>query len=665
MKHVSLVLLVIILNSSISYSQNAFYDAIKFRSTFQIGADTVKNGDTVFIALPDVDEVFGILKNYVRTTSNSKDAILKELESNPFIRFNRNTSRSAFSGLAATLTKSIGGLDVTNVADGLAKFLVKRTKEELSVAFFVQFKEDMNGEKYSDLRTLFPQTARLLNLIDTKIYQFSGYLTELRETFILDLNSLPSSALNIVNLPKYQQYFIDHPEMKSTLQSGLFIADVLLMRDSVKHMGALLENIPVDTYFPVSNKRKFDSIVNGSFKTAHLISYSLKSSDTAGKATNTQRYWVSPDSLFLVLNDPLTFKIYLGLLYQKAKTEDISFLPGKKLTDVFTNTTAFINKVQNEIASFYTQLNAFEDYRKQFRKIQMGLQTDSLKLYYYGMINSSIAILENGLSFVEKVKPGFTNSAITKLIPPIRDAAEIFMYINQRKYGPAILSLVNLYKDVFREQPESNKKNFVKLLYHLETYGSFISQVAKAENSDQVAIIIEKTVLPTGSSYIKKHSISNIALQAYTGLYGGQQRQPTDINYVPVAGVYAPLGIAASWGSKIVKKDGTKKSPTSFSLFLSIIDIGPLVSYRFSNENDSLANNITIRLNQILSPGLHIAFGVPKVPLSIGAGGNWTPLLTKVESHAIQVSEIDSRAFRWQIFLAVDIPFLNFYNKPR
>jgi len=42
--------------------------------------------------------------------------------------------------LSSLSLSSIGGLDVTNIADGLAKFLVKRTKQELTMAFFQNLK---------------------------------------------------------------------------------------------------------------------------------------------------------------------------------------------------------------------------------------------------------------------------------------------------------------------------------------------------------------------------------------------------------------------------------------------------------------------------------------------------------------------------------------------
>ncbi|MDB5149883.1 MAG: hypothetical protein JWQ57_3903, partial [Mucilaginibacter sp.] len=58
---------------------------------------------------------------------------------NPFFKPIYRTGGGATSGVASSITgliQSAGSLDVTNFADGLAKFLVERTKQELSTTFF-------------------------------------------------------------------------------------------------------------------------------------------------------------------------------------------------------------------------------------------------------------------------------------------------------------------------------------------------------------------------------------------------------------------------------------------------------------------------------------------------------------------------------------------------
>ena len=67
--------------------------------------------------------------------------------------------------LVSSAVSSIGSLDVTNIADGFAKFLVKRTKQELNMAFFTKFKEELSKPEYRDLQTVFPQTWRALQAI--------------------------------------------------------------------------------------------------------------------------------------------------------------------------------------------------------------------------------------------------------------------------------------------------------------------------------------------------------------------------------------------------------------------------------------------------------------------------------------------------------------------
>jgi hypothetical protein len=654
--------------------QYAVHDALEIRKYYDEAIEKLSADDSA------IKKYTVLLKSYLpakyrNSLTINDDAIttlftLQDKE-NPFLKdLIPNTSSSSVIPGPAGIISNILDADVTQFADGLAKFLVKRTKEELSVAFFNQFKEDMNSEKYSDLRILFPQTAKLLNLIDSKIYQFSAYLTELRESFILDLNSLPSSALVVINLPKYNEYFKAHPVLKKAFHAGLFLSNLIIQKDSVKHIGNVIGNMPVDQYFSLNNKTEYDTVINGAMKTLKLFSTSLRSADTTGAATQSQRYWVTADSLFMMLNDPITFKIYLGLIYQEALEEKILFPGNDSLVGILKQVAAHIEKTEqlkNSLTDFFASLNVYDDYKKQWSNIKKGLQKDSLGLYSYGIFSSSITVLEAGMQLPVNISGKATNLINDKIIPVFKSSADIYMYVTQKKYGPAVLSLVDLYKTVFKEAADSLKKKFnlVKLSAHLSTYGSFISQVAKAENSDEVASIIEKTVLPTGSSYIKKNSKFNIALQAYTGIYGGQQRQVTDSTTTSAMGVYAPLGIGFSWGSKEAKKSGLKKKSSSFTVFVSVIDVGSLVSYRFTNTNDSLANDINIRLNQILAPGLHFVYGFPKVPLSFGIGANWTPLLTKVESNAISVLNIDSRPFRWQAFLAVDIPFFNFYNKPR
>ncbi|MGB8190817.1 MAG: hypothetical protein WCF67_02805 [Chitinophagaceae bacterium] len=622
-------------------------DAVKLKSF-------IKNGK---FDPQQITAVNAILSHHV--DFDNGETINTEFQDNPFIKTYMAREHPQAGALGVTLGnvfRRVGNTDVTTVADGLAKFLVERTKEELAVAFFVQLKEDFQDPRYQDLRLLFSQTAITLDLIDTKIYQFSTYLTDLRNAFILDLKSLTKTLPIVLELPKYQQYFQTRPKLRNILQISLFLGNAIITQKQVNHIGLVIEDLAPDLYFDTAiagNKN-----INGAIKTLQLFSAAFRSTDTSGSSGDSARYWTIRDTALMLARDTSVFRIFMGLIH--ARANEIVFQNNVTLQDILTRVAAkpsFL-EVQTSLTKFFVQLDLFESYKNTIKEIKSGQSKDSLYLFQHGLYSASLEILETGLTLTHEWIPGF-NPDVDKIGSILKDIGNIYLYVNEERYALAISSVTSLYTSIF---PDSTKnKRFVKYLGKLNLYATFISEVANAENSDEVKNIIARTVLPTGSSYIKKQSRFNIALQAYTGLFAGQERLRTDTAFVGVGGVYAPVGISLSKSFK----PSFSKSRWSGTLFISLIDIGSLVSYRFSNYNDTLASDVSIRLNQIVSPGFYGIIGLPKLPVSFGGGVNWSPLLSTVEKESITTKPTGSRPFRWQVFIAVDIPLLNFHNKPR
>jgi hypothetical protein len=612
--------------------------------------------------------VANVLISYAPKNVQDDPSLLKSVfnkkndgtDPNPFIEIAGTTeSLTDLTGFGA-VARRVGGANVTNIADGLAKFLVERTKEELSIAFFNQFKEDMNNEKYSDLHILFPQTKLILETIDEKIYQFSAYLSDLRDAFIIDLNNLPHNFPAVVDQEKYNNYFKDHPQFKSLLKLASLTGDVLLKKYAkLYHPGKLIDSvIDIDHYFNLATSHSaLDTNINASVKTLQLLSRSLQSADTS-------RYWVNTDSLVMLVSDSIAFKIYLGLIY--TESDGIIFSGNKKLTTILTEHLSDAAPIKKSLVSLGNFIRKVDRNFNLVKDVESGTINDSLSRYFFPLYSAALDLVQNGVTLAKSWDSNLALKIgdIEQYTSTFKLLGDVYLEVRQKKYSLAILSLINLTDTVLNAAylHINSPVKLTKVLRKLSLYGTFIASVAKAESSDEVKEILDRTVLPTGSSSIKKQSRFNIALNAYTGLYYGQQRQATDKDFVSVAGVYAPVGIAASWGIPGNKKGGNS---WSISLFASIIDVGPLVAYRFSNYNDTLANDVNIRLGQIVSPGGHLIIGLPKVPVSIGGGFNWSPLITKVEKESLTTQPNDKRPFRWQVFIAVDIPFFNFYNKPR
>ncbi|MEZ4919819.1 MAG: hypothetical protein R2792_12025 [Saprospiraceae bacterium] len=115
------------------------------------------------------------------------------------------------------------GMFVSNLADALSNFLVKRTKQELTMAFFRDFQDKIENNEY--LNALFPETASLLKVIDTEIYQFNTYLGALRENFARDLKVLPG---NLKLALETEPWLDNNAEMRLLVSDLLGLSQMLV-----------------------------------------------------------------------------------------------------------------------------------------------------------------------------------------------------------------------------------------------------------------------------------------------------------------------------------------------------------------------------------------------------------------------------------------------------
>jgi hypothetical protein len=184
-------------------------------------------------------------------------------------------------------------------------------------------------------------------------------------------------------------------------------------------------------------------------------------------------------------------------------------------------------------------------------------------------------------------------------------------------------------------------------------YGFFMASVAEAETSDQVAAAIDAVVLPPGSSVVKKQSRWSAALNAYTGLAGGQERLlDVGLNPSGFAAVAAPVGITVSKGLG---------NAGSLSLLVPVIDIGALVAFRFEDDQTDLLPKLA--WSNIVAPGAYIAYGFfNNIPVSVGLGAQIGPNLRSINP-ALPTAAETAKGWRWGGFISVDIPLFNLYSR--
>ena len=629
-----------------THAQNIFYDALRLREL---------KGENIFFPLNDSTnkKVVTILRNYLPDSVRKDTGVGQILnyykKNNRFIEsmidpaFRQGAASLGLSGALGSLIPKAGSLDVTNLADGLAKFLVERAKEELSLAFFEKLKSDMEKPEFAELRILFPQTHATLQLIDQRIYQYAAYLTELREAFIVDLKDLGYNVPVLLRSPgKIGDYFKTHPDFRTAVTLASQVTDLFIHKDTITHVGTLIEKLDPDHFF--SSGDLSDLRMNGSVKLMQLVSASFKSGDPT-------RYWIPVDSMVTFLSDPVSVRLYLGLIYNNAAA--IDFGGGKNLKGMLDNLAAHFNDqvapFSDGIGKFAGVIGSFDDYWK-YKK--QDKNKDSTALHYYVIYTKAIDAITSGLGLVKVFDPTF-DPAFAKFLPATRTLGDVYINAQQKKFSLSILSLVKF----IGELKDAGYDN--KLLQHLATYGAFIAEVAQAKSSDEVKDIIEKTVLPVGSASIKKNSRFNISLNAYLGGFFGNEYLPDNgiKHWAKTAGITAPIGIAFS------KPLGDPKHNWgSISGFVSVIDIGAIASFRFKDSSTAQLPKLT--LQNIFAPGLGLIWGIPKVPVSLGYMYQWGPALREITATDAKLNTGDLNR-RWFFFLSVDIPLLNIYNKPR
>ncbi len=245
---------------------------------------------------------------------------------------------------------SAGSGGVTNVADGLAKFLVKRTKEELSLAFFSKLKNEL--EKNADLRLFFPETTQLLGLIDVRVYDYSTYLSNLRETFIKDYRVLPG------NLAAYfggrsQQWGDQFGPTVGALSADCFTMlqyswDDRPLVEQVSFFGSR-QSAVVRNRALLANAELRNAVA--ALQTVQLFNRAFQNSQLGSMAE------ARPDRIADLARDRSKTMLFLGLLWMDAR--GIEFDLGGGRTRSLREAIADISKKVNRGHAIWGELNAF------------------------------------------------------------------------------------------------------------------------------------------------------------------------------------------------------------------------------------------------------------------------------------------------------------------
>lgn len=626
-------------------------------------------------------------------------------------------SSRVFDGIFASLG-NLGGLDVTNIANGIAQFMIKRAKEELTITFFNRFKDFV--EKNEEFRVLFPKTTE--NLENLLAYKYPEMLPALRTGFFEDLKMITYHLDDVLELPRYQQLLRNFPEIRVAIRSIRLVHEI---EAGESDAATIIEKFAEFGEWKDTTASKGFKNFGNAVQLGSIFSHSLRNDTAISK--DTTRSWITFKQMDTLVRNERLFRIYTGLLYQLVKKAEIRFYPNPSTVIPFTtvlegqreNLFLFQNKVK-EFVELANRVDKMLDTIKS--KTQKGIVLTNEE--YYGYIDVSLDVIEYGFSIGKLFDEQIKTDEYVKIA---RNTNELYRNIYKTEYTQAITNamdiltgitdMVNSNKDillaslqridntvsVYRKKFEEltdadiltlkgiraitqdtvirkllNKvialdssgsifSNLPSLIAKLTRYGLFIANLADAKTPDEVEAIMENAVLPVGSSSIKKNSKFNLAVQSYLGAFyrASDLKQANNNAWNSRFGVTAPIGIAASWGLK--GKAG------SFSLFGSLLDLGAIVDYQLKKDSAAIPSggnqkvikkDYKIRLGQIFSPGAYAIYGFGcNIPISFGMGAQFGPGLGKIENSGNLIE--NNPQWKFNIFIAVDIPFFNLVNAPK
>ncbi|WP_276366690.1 hypothetical protein [Chryseolinea sp. H1M3-3] len=620
------------------------------------------------ISKNEIKEIIRIINFYAGVPPNHSDTtiIAKTIRENAFLKIlliskldeikkyladTRNDFKSHGANIPLAETPATGTaltlFPATKVADGLGTFIAERFKEELTQRYLQAFRDSIiiNDSKYH-YSILLPRTYSAL-LQYENVFDYKSFMTALKEAFKDDLDNLAPNSLTFIEKFKADG-IIKTPDEKFYLVHYLadFVVNKIPEGQSPTALLFAIEEYP--------HKDKLNKDVYGYLRTAGILSANLV--NNIGE--------IEPEKINELFFDRRRLLAFAGLTLQKEQS--------------------LLNEITIQGKTAFSVLNV--DNAQTFSRLVRTVVELRSATKQFANSNKEIGdIVKLSLKISPTVKNLLTDfgvlteAELTSAFATLAHVINISDFASEQKYGLVITETLSLFNDLGLSQ--------TSFFITYKKYGLFISNVAQAETSQQVKEALDIAALPVGSYKIKRNSFFDISLNAYPGISPGLEFRsgvPVGVNVKnlnPTLGFSVPVGLGFSWGEvkekTKVKEDSTTNrnefnelkngkwmtryiSGRSHSLFVSVLDIGAITSFRLiDDDTESLPE---FNWNNILAPGVYYVNGLKNTPLSWGLGVQYGPQLRSIEKDGTEL-KLSESLFSVRFFLSVDVPVFSFYTR--
>jgi len=193
------------------------------------------------------------------------------------------------------------------------------------------------------------------------------------------------------------------------------------------------------------------------------------------------------------------------------------------------------------------------------------------------------------------------------------------------------------------------------------------AELAEAQSREQVEAAVEAIAAPAGA-WRQKQSKFMLSLGGLVGVQGGAEWLSG--SSLPERPQGSSIGVLGAVGLDV----SFPLRPGSLGVFLSVLDLGTLMSVQLQEVDRVTVTqggerreaevdvSTPVRIENVLSPGLYLRFGIPTLPLTLGAGASVVPRgrhVEEIRESGERVSE-DVSVIRAMALLGVDVTLLPF-----
>lgn len=581
----------------------------------------------------------------------------------------------------AVLGTNVGPEMDARLIDATATLLYDRTRAELTLSYLSRLKEafdreiSIKGQGATNertsiyLRDLFPSTYSIL--LDFERVLSVNVGKSLQNALEEDLKDFFEHADQYL-IPESTKQLLPYQLLTATYYA---FSDLSRGKHPALILTAMTDRFPIDDIpQPVTDLEIFSFSL-------HLMNAVSRSMEDI----SPDRTWISFDD-FRRMN-VREFEYYLCLLYLEnldlfnglginANKLDASDKDFNKLRNLIYRTVEFIDQIENKIADSRVKTAT----RKQPSQITFydGTTTagetsttvdrsgQNRLRAFYEYSSMMLDLVEHTADYVCWFDPEHSmcsSSFRNQYMPMSRELSEIPLYVENKEYATAFLKTFKLVKLLNQEN-----EGF-EIPDGLIKYLTLAADVVAADSVKEIKSILDGAILPVGTFRVKRYSTRSVFINAYVGAGAGAEwldaggiNEKWGYHFSP----FALLGVDFSWGSQ---KPSTELSfqtkGNSSGFFVSVLDLGAVVSYRFQGERtDSLQISTLppIRWEQILSPGIFYVRGFKNSPISWGLGAQLSPQLRDI-TNAEGETLTSANAFRFSSFIAVDLPLFTVSSK--